>query len=968
MLAHLAEGVFGLDRDGCFTFLNPTACQLLGYPDETTLLGRPAHEVLHHSKADQRPHPHAECAVSYTLQTGDAVQGHEDLFWRRDGSTLDVLLQAAPLHDEAGNRSGVVVAFQDISERKRLERELNHSHRLMHYIIEHNRSAVAVHDTQLRYIYVSQKYLDDFELEERAIIGKHHYAIFPDLPEKWRRVHQRVLQGEILSGEDDLYLRADGRRYWTQWECRPWRLEDGTIGGIIVYTEVINQRKEAEERIQFNLNLQRVIAEISADFVRADENRLDSAIDETLAKIGRLFSADRSYLFLFSPDQQTMHNTHEWCAAGVTSQRPRTQNMSIATMPWFTQRVLQGQHVHIRDVAQLPAAAVEERKEFLAQEIRSLICLPITNEHGVPTGFIGLDQVHQRQTWSEQQISMLRVIGEIIGNTIHRIEARRELARREEKYRLLADNVNDVIWEFDLDLNHTYVSPSLEKLFGYRPEEVIGRSAHPFLTDESARIAQHLLTESLAAVERGEGPVTFRRELEMVRRDGSRLWTEINGRIICDEHGYPQGVMGITRDISERVSLLRRLTESNLKLEAACRAKNDFLNAVSHDLRTPLNAILGFNELLLDSSLDSAQRHYLKLSRSAGHHLLGLIDSLLDLSKLESGRVELSREVIELHPFLKEQMALLETQAANKALALRWTIDERVPERVVGDPIRFGQVLFNLVINAIKFTAHGSVSVTLAPYDEQRLIVAVEDTGAGIPATLQANIFEPFQRGSLNAQKEHGSGLGLAICRELAHLMGGELWLQSTPGVGSTFYFTALLPAVASSAAAPSFTPDAPAPASAPEPHQQHASAPTSAALPGAGLHVLVAEDEPTNALLIRALLEKCGATVTMTEDGQAALKAWQQRRPDLLLLDYQMPILNGPETISAVRAEEAASTEPPTLIAMLSAHATEDARQACAQAGADTYLTKPIQRHALGALLEWAQQEASSTRARSLR
>nr|WP_274521746.1 ATP-binding protein [Halorhodospira halochloris] len=711
----------------------------------------------------------------------------------------------------------------------------------MNYIIEHNRAAVAVHDTNMKYIYVSQRYLEDFNLEQEDIIGRHHYEVFPDLPEKWRQTHQKVLKGEVISADDDLYVTNEGKKYWTRWECRPWYKDDNSIGGLIIYTEVTNQRKETEEKLQFDLKLQKVIAEISANFAKTHEKELDNAINNSLARIGELFGIDRCYICLFSIGDNSITKTHEWRTSNHTASLKTPNKLLLTDIPWLTNKICSGERAYIPTLDDLPEEAQLEKDLLKFHNIHSVACLPILDDNLKPIGFMGLDMLSDNFTWPEQQICMLQVIAEIIGNTISRIEARRELKQREEQYRQLAE----------------------------------------------------------------------------------------------------------------------RFREANSKLESAYRTKTDFLNAVSHDLRTPLNAILGFNELLLDSTTDPAQRHYLELCRSASNHLLGLIDTLLDLSRLESGKVKLNEERFHLRQLLSEQMQLLEIHASGKGLRLTWEIDEQIPEQVIGDSIRFCQVLFNLVINAIKFTDKGNVTVNVAAHDERKVIVSVADTGAGVPTALQENIFEPFQRGNINQQQQQGTGLGLAISRELTNLMGGEIWLESSSAAGTKFCFTAFLPPAPPKENLDNLG-EKPANSTELSPQEDCTRSAKSAdtTSPPVNLQVLVAEDEPTNALLIRALLEKSGANVTITENGREALKAWHENKPDLILLDYQMPEMNGPETASAIRANESRHDQKRSKIAMLSAHATDQARRECEMAGADTYLTKPIQRTELYKLLQWAHEE----------
>ncbi|MCG5549288.1 ATP-binding protein [Halorhodospira halochloris] len=263
-----------------------------------------------------------------------------------------------------------------------------------------------------------------------------------------------------------------------------------------------------------------------------------------------------------------------------------------------------------------------------------------------------------------------------------------------------------------------------------------------------------------------------------------------------------------------------------------------------------------------------------------------------------------------------------------------------------------------LVSNAIKFADSGYVRVHFSRYDTKRLQVEVQDSGPGIPDHLQERIFEPFDRGTEAVRHLQGSGLGLAISRQLVNLMGGKIWLRSTPGQGSTFYFTAELPEYESE---PSEDPALTSPDSACETpaHTEHI----------AGMQVLVGEDEPTNILLIQALLEYCGAEAIVAENGQEALDIWQRAEQefDLIMLDMQMPILDGVQTLRVLRKAEVEQKRGYTPVAMLSAHATAEVREQCLQSGADIYMTKPVRLDSLAHLLSWAKEGGNTAKSERL-
>ncbi|MFW6345311.1 MAG: ATP-binding protein [Halomonas sp.] len=391
--------------------------------------------------------------------------------------------------------------------------------------------------------------------------------------------------------------------------------------------------------------------------------------------------------------------------------------------------------------------------------------------------------------------------------------------------------------------------------------------------------------------------------------------------------------------LMERVALLvgqylqrERIHE---ELEEANRVKNDFLNAVSHDLRTPLNAMLGFTEMLAGTELDERQRGYLAKARRAGHRLRVLIDMLLDLSRLERGRLRLAQQPFDLLELTRRQIELLEPSARQKGLTLELDAAEQRHWQVVGDRDRFGQVVSNLVGNAVKFTEHGGVYVSLRSRATEWIELRVVDTGPGIPEAEQERIFDWFTQGSQNPSHVGGLGLGLRICLELVRLMGGALSVANNPEGGACFKVLVPLPPAVPLERTP----------------RLQASAPADTRTV---TRVLVADDDPVNAELARLMLEQAGAQVTVVHDGEQALAVWEREPLDHLLLDVQMPRLDGPGVVRAIRAQEHERGHGRrTPITILTAHVADAVREECNQAGADAYLTKPIQAADLRALLK---------------
>ncbi|MFN3197273.1 MAG: response regulator [Bradymonadia bacterium] len=360
--------------------------------------------------------------------------------------------------------------------------------------------------------------------------------------------------------------------------------------------------------------------------------------------------------------------------------------------------------------------------------------------------------------------------------------------------------------------------------------------------------------------------------------------------------------------------------------EAADQAKSRFLANVSHELRTPLNGIIGLGQLMLHTELNAHQRADLYTLLGSAKGLVDLIEDLLDLSRIEAGALQLNPQPVQLSALFETTLLPLKRQAQEKGIALTWTVSEQVPPGLKLDETRLRQVLINLVGNALKFTERGGITVIadlepgLTPLG---LKISVIDTGVGIPADQLQHIFKPFRQvdGS-DARKHGGTGLGLAISREIAELMGGDLAVRSAPGEGSTFICTVITEAVAA-------------------PRRRHSSIDMTPVL-AEQLNIVIAEDHPVNRMVLTRMLERAGHQVHSATNGAEAVAMVSEHHPDVVLMDVQMPEMDGLEATRAIRAlEEEASTHLPIIAVTANAMKEDEAR--CREAGMDAYLSKPI-------------------------
>ncbi|HET6970038.1 MAG TPA: PAS domain S-box protein [Phenylobacterium sp.] len=501
----------------------------------------------------------------------------------------------------------------------------------------------------------------------------------------------------------------------------------------------------------------------------------------------------------------------------------------------------------------------------------------------------------------------------------------------EARYRLVADHLRDVIVQYDTDGVIRYVSPSVAQL-GYRPEDMIGRRMPEFGEPATGQA----MPERLADLHAGRPLVGgLENEFRVRRADGSWVWMQGNPTPILDDHGAPQGVVSMLRDVEERRALEAELIRKRDEAEAAVVAKAEFLANMSHEIRTPLTAVVGFASLIAKmAGLPEKARVYVDRIARSGEALTSIVNNVLDFSRVEAGQVELKPEPFEIRTLVAETLGLVHDPATAKGLSLVAHIDDATPRQVVADAGRVRQVLLNLLSNAVKFTHAGEVRVEVS-HDAARgrLRIAVRDTGIGVPPDLADRLFQRFsQLDGSNARRFGGVGLGLAISKGLAELMGGEIGMESVEGQGATFWL------------------EAPAPeAREPEPRVIESEDEASVA----PMRVLVVDDARPNRELILALLGPFHLQMTEAADGLEAVAAARRERYDLVLMDLQMPGMDGMAATRAIRETSDLNRETPILA--VSASVLPSDVEACRAAGMNDHIPKPINaRELVGKVAHW--------------
>jgi PAS domain S-box-containing protein len=494
-----------------------------------------------------------------------------------------------------------------------------------------------------------------------------------------------------------------------------------------------------------------------------------------------------------------------------------------------------------------------------------------------------------------------------------------------ERLSLALDATNDGLWDWDCVSGTAYFSPRYYTMLGFEPGEFeAGYAAwralvHP---DDLENVEDNVSSH----IQKGE---LFDNEFRMKTRDGDWKWILGRGRLVDkDVHGRALRMVGTHIDITERKRAEEELRLAKDRAEAGNQAKSEFLANMSHEIRTPLNGIMGMLQLLLTTDLDGEQRQYGELAMQSSSRLTRLLSDILDLSRIEAGKMPIRSELFSPREVILQTLELFAPISMQSGVELSHDIAANLPDEAVGDPLRLQQVLTNLLGNAFKFTRTGVIRLEAYPLParvsgKSRVLFAVSDTGCGIPDEALEHLFKPFSQVSRGYTREYqGAGLGLSICKRLVELMGGNMAISSEVGAGTSIYFCVTLDTSPAHDVLPSLAPAVEA---------------------ARKWRVLLAEDDEVNLLAIRSLLQKAGHEVVCVGNGREALERFSPDDFDLILMDIQMPVMDGIEATRAIRrVEEALQSAHMPIIAM-TAYAMDGDREVFLGQGMDGYLSKPF-------------------------
>ncbi len=835
---------------------------------------------------------------------------------------LYTTLSALPVYNDAGAVSEVRLTLTDITERKASQERFA-------ALMESAPDAMIVVDNEGSLVLVNSQVEKVFGYSKEELLGQKIEILVPD---EIKDVHVGLRNGYIENPVQKLTRRAldlraqrkNGMIFPAELSLSPIESDKGLL--VVAVVRDITERKESEKRIaRSNRDL--------ATLTLINEAVMQSTTEKQLLnEVCRILVEENSPLFVWigfeeRRDKRITVEARYGYEKGFLEHLPLSWTDEMAEGCPSGKVIRRAQPLLMKDIA-FDNMSTEWREAALERGFRSVAAVPL-RLYGDAFGVLTACYSEIFEDGNEEHIDLIQRIADNVAHGILALraesaqkKAEEELTISEERSRLLLQAAGEGIFGVDKEGHVTFVNPAVEEMLGFSRDELMGQKVHPIIHHSFAN-GSHYPVEKCpmyAAYTRGE---THHVDDEVLwRKDGTSFEVEYSSVPVSKDDELVGAVITF-RDITERKEVEKAMAEAkNLAVEAT-KAKSDFLANMSHEIRTPMNAIIGMSNLALKTDLDNKQRNYIEKVHRSAESLLGIINDILDFSKIEAGKLDMETIDFHLDGVFDNLSNLVGLKAEEKSVELLFDIAADVPMALIGDPLRLGQILVNLGNNAVKFTDEGEIVVTARVKeihgDSAILHFAVRDSGIGMTPDQLANLFQSFSQADTSTTRKYGgTGLGLTISKKLSEMMGGEIWVESEYGKGSTFQFTATFGCQSGTERGR-----------------------VKPALPDLqGLHVLVADDNATAREIMADILESFDFKVDAVNSGQAAIDRLKESKEsfDLIVLDWQMPRMDGIET--ARRIHSAGSELP---IIMVTAYGREEAAEASEGIKFNSILGKPV-------------------------
>ena len=878
LLESAGQGIFGVGEDGLVNFINPAGLSMLGFAAEE-VIGQRIHPLIHHTHPDGTPYPLEECPMHHTLTRGTIGKRDDEVLWRKDGTSFQVEYNSVPISKD-GAITGSVVVFSDITERKQAEQELQK----LSSAIEQSQVSVVITASDGTIEYVNRKFTEVTGYSFEEAVGQNPRVLNAGIQsaEFYKNMWDTIKAGKVWEGEF-ANKKKTGEIFWENAIISPLRNKEKQITHFVAVKEDTTERRQAAEALK---NSEQRLAQI-----------INFLPDPTMV------TDNEGTVLTWN---QAMENL-----TGVKAEDMVGKGNFEYALPFYGER-----RPILIDLVKNWNAEYEKNYLSVKKDGENLI-----SESYHPS--LGGKEVYLHGTAG--------LIYDAAGEVAGAIESLRDVTEKkkaddiiresEERLSNILKTTNEGFWLIDTDDITLDVNDAMCEILQRQREDVVGHSINDFLDEKNIKVVRE--QEKI----RGEGE-TGLYEVSISRPDGTSVPCLVNAAPLLDADGNKIGSFGMFTDITERKQMEDELIDAKHTAIEANKAKGDFLANMSHEIRTPMNAVIGMTHLALKTELTAKQQDYLHKIHSSANSLLGIINDILDFSKIEAGKMDMESVDFNLDDVLDNLANLVTVKAQEKEdLEVLFATAQDVPRFLVGDPLRLGQVLINLANNAVKFTDTGEivVSTELVKKNKDRISLkfSVSDTGIGLTEEQAGKLFQSFTQADTSTTRKYGgTGLGLTISKRLVEMMNGEIWVESEPGQGSTFNFTATF-GLGREEVKKRFSPSADL----------------------RGMKVLVVDDNPTSREILRDMMESFSFEVTLAATGQEGIteieKADKDKPFEMVIMDWKMPGMDGIEASRRIKEHPGLSHVPH--IVMVTAYGREEVMRNAEKVGLDGLLLKPV-------------------------
>lgn len=923
--------------DGTYTYLSPSVNEILGYTPEE-LIGRNPYELFYPEDIDRIRKDSHQQAIK-----GDLANVIEYRIRRKNKSYIWLETLTQPIKNEKKENIGLQTSSRDITDRKKTEERLRLNEEKYRTIFESMYDVYAEVMLDGTIIEVSPSIERFSGYSRKEVIGKKIEQFYVN-PEDRDRLIKALQEKERVSDFEMSMINKSGEQVTTSFSVMlkkddqgvPLRIQ-GTMRDISLRKKDEEALRKQQEQISQNLKYQRLLSRISITLNAPGS--FTKQMTSILSRIGKDMDLGRVHVFEDNENNSSTSNTFEWCTPEVNPVQEQLQAIPYVLMPSWEKYMKEQKHILICDTQNLP-----EDLQSLTQIMRtkSLAIFPLVIRNKT-VGFIGFEDSRKSHRWNKQDTELFRTIANTVSNAYERKFANQQLKDSLHTNEAILDAIPDIIIHFDKYGRFTNEVNCSNQEIPFTQKKVKGKNVHEVLNEPLATRLHSALTE---AILKGQSLLEY--QIKNTDKQKSRYFEARLVRISSNE------ALGMVRNVSAIKEYQIQLREAKEQAEQASDAKTQFLANMSHEIRTPMNAILGFSEVLLAKIKDPINKKHIKTILSSGQTLLALINDILDLSKIEAGKMEIENEPVDLRLILKEVHQIFTQKATDKGISLETSVTNSTPKSLMLDEVRIRQILFNLMGNAIKFTPQGMVTVNISAQhitdNNCQLKLCIKDTGIGIPKNQQTIIFDAFQQQSGQSTRQFGgTGLGLTITKKLVEKMGGYIELESTPRNGSTFSIYIPNIEIMHTTKEDYTIKNMVSPANMQfEPTQ-----------------IMVVDDIEYNIKLVQNMLADQPLEIITASNAEIALTKLQQIKPSLILMDLRMEGMGGVEATKRIKANQAYKD---IQVIAFTASAMKSQLDALATLF-DDYLRKPISSKELFVLLgkylpyKWKEQVAKDTK-----